>query len=111
MKNKRLAFGLSLMILIAFSGNGLVMAKGGAATQPARNNIDPVESQNTNDKGLKSPQSARKQAAKRLKQDYQQEQEQELQNWVKKHHGYTGQGQAGIGLDSNLKPSMHRGGK
>jgi hypothetical protein len=110
MKTNKLAMGLSLTILVALWGGGIAHAKG-AATSPANpmSAGDPVQTQNPHNKGLKSPHSARKEAAKRLRPAYQQEHQQKLQNWAKAHHGYTGQGQAGHSLGSNQKPASNRG--
>jgi hypothetical protein len=112
MKQKKLAMGLSLAILFAFLGGGVALAKGSVTqSQNPTSNGDPVESHNTNNKGLKSPHSARKQAAKRLKLVHQQEHQQKLQNWAKEHQGYIGHGQAGDGLSNNQTPARHGGGK
>jgi hypothetical protein len=92
MKRNKLAMGLSLAILFAFLGGGVALAKGGNATQNPANNGDPVQSHNQHNKGLKSPHSARKQAAKRLKVIHQKEHQQKLHGWAKAHKG---QGQAG----------------
>jgi hypothetical protein len=96
MKMSKFVRGLCLTILVAFGGGNVALAKSPAAspTNPTSNG-DPVQTHNKQNKGLKSPHSARKAAAKRLKVEHQQEHQQKLQNWAKAHHGYTGLGQAG----------------
>lgn len=93
MKQNKLAMGLSLAILFALLGGGVALAKGGKTpSQTTANNGDPVQSHNQHNKGLKSPHSARKQAAKRLKVVHQQEHQQKLHDWAKAHkkHGQVG---------------------
>jgi hypothetical protein len=110
MKRNKLAMGLSLTILVAFLGNGIVLAKGGVgSTHSQANQGDPVQTHNVQNKGLKSPHSARKQAGKRLKLVYQQKHQQKLQKWAKSHHGYTGQGQVGDGFNNNQAPASNGG--
>jgi hypothetical protein len=87
--------GVLLAFLVALCGVGLAQAKAKAvkgATQASTNVGDPVQSHNKSNKGLKSPHSARKQAAKRLKVIHQKEHQQKLHGWAKAHKG---QGQAG----------------
>ena len=110
MKSNKLAIGLCLTILVALDGVNVVHAKG-AATSPANpmSAGDPVQTHNPHNKGLKSPHSARKEAAKRLRPAYQQKHQQKLQNWAKAHQGYTGQGQAGHSFGSNQKPASNGG--
>jgi hypothetical protein len=100
MKNRNISIGLCLTILVAFgAGNAL------AATSPD----NPGHAKNPQNKGLKTPHSSRKEAAKRLKPVYQQEHQQKLQDWANAHHGYTGQGQAGQSAGSNQKSVSNRG--
>ena len=110
MKKNNLAIGLSLTILIALGIGNVAYAKS-ASTSPSNTKsvVDPIQTNNTQYKGLKSPHSSRKDAAKRLKVGYQQKHQQKLQNWAKSHHGYTGQGQAGHGFGSNQIP-VNQGG-
>ena len=95
MKKNKLAKGLSLTILIALCGGGVAQAVQGAPSQNPAGVGNPIALQNPHYKGLKSPHSSRKNAAKRLKVGYQQEHQQKLHNWVKSHQGKTRQGQAG----------------
>jgi hypothetical protein len=92
MKQNKLAKGVSLAILFAFLVGGVALAKSVNSAQNPTNNGDPVQSHNASNKGLKSPHSARKQAAKRLKVIHQKEHQQKLHGWAKAHKG---QGQAG----------------
>ena len=110
MKKNKLAIGLSLTILIALAMWNVAYAK--SATTPPSNTksvVDPIQTNNTQYKGLKSPHSSRKDAAKRLKVDYQQDHQQKLQNWANTHHGFTGQGQAGHGFSSQQIPANQGG--
>ena len=110
MKKNKLALGLCLTILVALGVGNVAHAKS-AADSPA-NPIsagDPVQTHNPQNKGLKSPHSARKQAAKRLRLGHQQKHQQKLQNWANAHHGYTGLGQAGNSFTSNQIPASHGG--
>lgn len=110
MKRNKLAMGLSLAILFAFLGGSVALAKGGRTlSQNPTSNGDPVQSHNTHNKGLKSPHSARKQAAKRLRVLHQQKHQQKLQKWAKEHHGYTGQGQTGDGFSNSQLPANQGG--
>jgi hypothetical protein len=59
---------------------------------------DRIKTQNPEYKGLKSPHSARKEAAKLLKVVHQQEQQQKLEDLENTH---SGQGQAGAGVGNN----------
>ncbi|MFI3221202.1 MAG: hypothetical protein QX189_19120, partial [Methylococcales bacterium] len=75
--NKIKSIGLSLTILVVLGAGNVVYA----ANSPANPTIqmrdgDPIDSHNPQNKGLKTPHSTRKEAAKRLKQEHQ-EQEQE----------------------------------
>ena len=110
MKKNKLAIGLSLTILIASGMGNVAYAK--IASAPPSNTqtiVDPIQTNNTQYKGLKSPHSSRKDAAKRLKVVYQLEHQQKLQNWGKTHHGHTGQGQAGHGFGGHQIP-VNQGG-
>jgi hypothetical protein len=112
MKRNKLAMGLSLTILVAFLGNGIALAKGGEGSSHNQTNQgDPIQTNNTYNKGLKSPHSARKQAGKRLRLIHQQAHQQKLQKWAKAHHGYTGHGQAGDSFGNNQAPVNHGGAK
>jgi hypothetical protein len=108
MKINKFVRGLCLAILVALGGGNVALAKGAAAspTNPTGNG-DPVQTHNTHNKGLKSPHSARKKAAKRLKVVHQQEHQQKLHDWAKAHHGFTGLGQAGN--SHSKKPSKNGG--
>ena len=97
MKNK-LAKGLSLTILVAICGSGIAQAVQGNHSQNPAGVSDPIASQNPHYKGIKSPHSSRKDAAKRLKVGYRQEHQKRLHDWAKTQHGYTGLGQAGGSL-------------
>ena len=105
MKKNKLAIGLSLTILIALGMWNVAYAKS-ASTSPSNTKsvVDPIQTNNTQYKGLKSPHSSRKDAAKRLKVGYQQEHQQKLQNWGKSQHGYTGHGQGGSSFVSHQIP-------
>ena len=94
MKKNKLAMGLSLTILVALWGGGIAYAAGAPSQNPAGVG-DPIAAQNPHYKGLKTPHSSRKAAAKRLKVAHQKQHQQELKNWTKAHHGYTGHGQTG----------------
>ena len=110
MKKNKLAIGLSLTILIALGMGNVAYAKS-ASISPSNTKsvVDPIQTNNTQYKGLKSPHSSRKDAAKRLKVSYQQDHQQKLQNWGKSHHGNTGQGQPGHGFVSHQIPVSQGG--
>jgi hypothetical protein len=91
MNRSKLVKGLCLTILVGLSGGGLVYAKGASSETPMSHG-DPVTPQNSELKGLKSPHSSRKSAAKRLKVVHQQEHEQKMHDLEKAHKG---QGHAG----------------
>ena len=95
MKKNKLAMGLSLTILVALYGGGVAQAVQGNHSQNPAGVSDPIASQNLHNKGIKSPHSSRKTAAKRLKVAHQQQHQQELQKRAMAHHGYTGHGKAG----------------
>lgn len=109
MKKMITAIGLLLAILFAFWGSGSALAVGNP--QAKANNREPVQNPTILQKGLKSPHSARKEAAKRLKIEHQQQHEQKIQNWAKKHHGYTSKNQAANTPVSSAKPAIRRGAK
>ena len=110
MKKNNLAIGLSLTILIAAGIGNVAYAKSASnSTSNTKSVVDPIQTNNTQYKGLKSPHSSRKDAAKRLKVDYQQDHQQKLQNWANTHRGFTGQGQAGHGFSSHQVP-VNQGG-
>ena len=110
MKKNKLAIGLSLTILIALGMGNVAYAKSASTSSSnTKSVVDPIQTNNTQYKGLKSPNSSRKDAAKRLKVDYQQEHQQKLQNWANTHHGFTGQGQAGHGFGSQQIPANQGG--
>jgi len=104
--------GLSMTILLTVLTGGVALAKsGGASSQNTIKNDSPALSHNPSNKGLKSPHSARKQAAKRLRQAHQKDHQQKLQRWVSAHHGYTGLGEAGDGFSNTLNPAQNGGAK
>jgi hypothetical protein len=110
MKKNKLAIGLSLTILIAVGMGNVAYAKSASTSSSnTKSVVDPIQTNNTQYKGLKSPNSSRKEAAKRLKVDHQQEHQQKLQNWTNTHHGFTGRGQAGHGFGSHQIP-VNQGG-
>ncbi|MEI7995363.1 MAG: hypothetical protein WCH01_10725 [Methylococcaceae bacterium] len=111
MKKNKLAIELSLTILIAVGMGNVAYAKS-ASTSPSNTKsvVDPIQTNNTQYKGLKSPNSSRKEAAKRLKVDHQQEHQQKLQNWTNTHHGFTGRGKAGNSFGSHQIP-VNQGGE
>jgi hypothetical protein len=111
LKRKRMSLvvGLLMTILVAFLGGEVVLA--GTVPNNPTSKGDPIQTNNKHNKGLKSPHSARKQAAKRLRVGHQQQHQQKLQNWAKAHHGYTGKGQAGDGFSNNQALVNHGGAK
>lgn len=94
MKKNKFVLGLSLTILVSLMGGGVAYAVKATSQKPAGVS-DPIVGQNPHYKGIKSPHSSRKAAAKRLKVAHQKQHQQELQKWAKTHHGYTGHGQTG----------------
>ncbi|MBK8814895.1 MAG: hypothetical protein IPN42_05020 [Methylococcaceae bacterium] len=103
--------GLSMSALLTVLGGNVALAKGGNSTQNPTHNGDPVQSHNKSNKGLKTPHSARKQAAKRLQAHHQKEHQQKLQKWAESHHGYSGLGEAGDSFNNNPKPAQKGGAK
>lgn len=98
---------LSLLLAIAVIwGSEMAYAK---KPQPSDTGTVSVV-QNHNNK-QKSQHSARKQAAKRLKAEHQQEHQRKLHDWANSHHGYTGQGQIGDGSVSHQQPINNGGAK
>lgn len=93
-KRMSLAMGLSMTILVAYLGVDPALA--GVVSNSPVSKGDPILTNNKHNKGLKSPHSARKLAAKHLRLGFQQKQQKKLQNWAKAHHGYTGKGQVGL---------------
>jgi hypothetical protein len=107
MNKNKLVMGLSTIVLVASLGGGLAYAKGGASLHSVTDG-DTVKTQNARQK---TPHSARKEAAKRLKVDHQQQHQQKLNEEAKAHYGYTGHGQAGDSHKSNQISSGNRGEK
>jgi Flp pilus assembly protein TadB len=98
MIKQNFAKGLSLTVLLAFGGGALAVAaphKKSRDAQIQSHKGDRIETQNPSYKGLKSPHSARKDAAKRLKVVHQQERQRKMKEHVKGQHGYTGKGRDG----------------
>jgi hypothetical protein len=94
MSRSKLVKGLCLTILVGLAGGGLAHAKG-ASTESQMKIGDPMPSKNSNFKGIKSPHSSRKEAAKRLKVIHQQKHQQKLHEWAKTHQGHNGHNNAG----------------
>ncbi len=91
MKRKIWATGMSLTVLVAMLGGNVVTAQA-ATTVAAPNPValgNPVQSNNAQFKGLKSPHSSRKAAAKRLKVLH----KQKMQSRLK---ALSAKGQAGV---------------
>ena len=110
MKRNIVSIGLSLTILIALGmGNVAYSKTASTSSSNTKSVVDPIQTNNTQYKGLKSPHSSRKDAAKRLKVVYQLEHQQKLQNWGKSHHGHTVQGQAEHGFVNHQTP-VNQGG-
>ena len=97
MRNNKLARGLCLAILAGVGGGNVAHAQGPAAspTNPTGNR-DPVQSHNSRQK---TPHSARKESAKRLKKHHQQEQQQHQLDGTKTPQGKKSQ--AGASRGSN----------
>lgn len=88
MKKHKLAMGLSLTILVAFSGSGAVHAKGAAnPSKPATASVDPIQSQN---KRALMPHSDRKAAATHLKVAHQNERAEEMALASRQRHAEHG---------------------
>ena len=96
MKQNKIAKGLLLTILVALCGGVVAQSVQGAPSQNPTGVSEPIVGQNPHYKGLKSPHSSRKAAAKRLKVAHQQQHQQELQKQAMTHHGYTGHGKGAI---------------
>lgn len=84
-----ISIGLILPILVALVAGNVSYA---AAPAPAKSvaNREPVQSNNPHYKGLKTPHSSRKDAAKRLKSVHQMERQQKFQASAMAHNGQKG---------------------
>ena len=105
MKKNKLAKGLSLTILIALCGGGVVQAVQGAPSKNPAGVGDPIASQNPHYKGIKAPHSSRKEAARRLKRTHLQ-QEQLKHGRVKAKQA---QSQSGSSVATNQTPASQGG--
>ncbi len=105
MKNNKLARGLCLAILVALGGGNVAHAQGAATSPPnPTSNRDPVQSHNSRQK---TPHSARKESAKRLKKHHQQEQQQHQHGGAKTPQGKKSQ--AGASRGNNQIPTSQGG--
>ena len=103
MKKNKLVMGLSTIVLVASLGGGLAFAKSGAPQQSITDG-DTVMTQNDRQK---TPHSAKKEAAKRLKVEHQQEVQQHKNDGANAHQGQNG---SEHGLENNKTPkSSQRG--
>jgi len=105
MKKINVAMGLSLTILVALYGGGVAQAVQGNHSQNPAGVSDPIASQNPNYKGIKSPHSSRKEAAKRLKMAH-------LLQERLKHGGVKAkqvQNQTGASVGTNQTPANQGG--
>lgn len=89
MKKNKLAMGLSLTILVALSGTGLVYAKGAATPSKPEtgSSIDPIQSKN---KRQITPHSDRKAAATHLKIAHEIDRAEEMAKASRQRHAEHG---------------------
>ncbi len=102
MKKNKLVMGLSLIVLVASVDGGLAHANS-ATPHHVITDGDTVKTLNSRQK---TPHSARKEAAKRLKVEHQQEEQKHKNDGA---NAYQGQNTSENGLENNKTPKSKRG--